>query len=585
MQIYNSKTRRKEEFVPIHPGEARIYACGPTVYNYFHVGNARPFIVFDVLRRYLEHRGYKVTFVQNFTDIDDKMIRRANEEGITVKELGDRFIAEYYKDAQALGIRPATVHPRATEHIPQIIALVQKLVDKGLAYEVNGDVYFDTAAFPGYGSLSGQNLEDLEAGARIEVDSAKKNPADFAVWKAQKPGEPAWPSPWGMGRPGWHIECSAMSMEYLGETFDIHCGGKDLLFPHHENEVAQSEGATGKPYVHYWMHNGFINVNNEKMSKSLGNFFTVRDILKEFDAEDVRMFMLSAQYRSPINFSREMIAQAHASLSRLYSARDQMVFLLEHAQDRPMNEDEQAFAARIKTYGERFDSAMDDDLNTADAIGALFEIVRDANVTLTAESSKAAIETALNALVSLCDVLGLMMKKAGELPADIQALADARVQARKDRDWKKSDELRDQLKTLGYIVEDTKGCVTPRRLSLRARAALPYAVCAVLAGAVLCVLICYACTFRRAEPDAYPLRGAYATTAPLTDAEKAQRINLNAATLEDLTTLPGIGPKTAQAILDMRAQLGSFRYIEELLHVRGIGQKTLLAIYDLIYVD
>ena len=349
MQIYNSKTRRKEEFVPIHPGEARIYACGPTVYNYFHVGNARPFIVFDVLRRYLEHRGYKVTFVQNFTDIDDKMIRRANEEGITVKELGDRFIAEYYKDAQALGIRPATVHPRATEHIPQIIALVQKLVDKGLAYEVNGDVYFDTAAFPGYGSLSGQNLEDLEAGARIEVDSAKKNPADFAVWKAQKPGEPAWPSPWGMGRPGWHIECSAMSMEYLGETFDIHCGGKDLLFPHHENEVAQSEGATGKPYVHYWMHNGFINVNNEKMSKSLGNFFTVRDILKEFDAEDVRMFMLSAQYRSPINFSREMIAQAHASLSRLYTARDQMFFLLEYAQDRPMNEDEQAFAARIKT--------------------------------------------------------------------------------------------------------------------------------------------------------------------------------------------------------------------------------------------
>ena len=456
MQIYNSKTRRKEEFVPIHPGEARIYACGPTVYNYFHVGNARPFIVFDVLRRYLEHRGYKVTFVQNFTDIDDKMIRRANEEGITVKELGDRFIAEYYKDAQALGIRPATVHPRATEHIPQIIALVQKLIDKGLAYEVNGDVYFDTAAFPAYGCLSGQNLEDLEAGARVDVDSAKKNPADFAVWKAQKPGEPAWSSPWGMGRPGWHIECSAMSMAYLGETFDIHCGGKDLLFPHHENEVAQSEGATGKPYVHYWMHNGFINVNNEKMSKSLGNFFTVRDILKEFDAEDVRMFMLSAQYRSPINFSREMIAQAHASLSRLYTARDQMSFLLEHAQDRPLNETEQAFVDRIKTYADRFDNAMDDDLNTADAIGALFEIVRDANVTLTADSSKAAIDTALNTLTSLCDVLGLMMKKGGELPADIQALADSRAQARKDRDWKKSDELRDQLKSLGYIVEDTK---------------------------------------------------------------------------------------------------------------------------------
>ena len=456
MQIYNSKNRRKEEFVPIHPGEVRMYACGPTVYDYFHIGNARPFIVFDVLRRYFEHRGYKVTFVQNFTDIDDKMIRRANAEGITVKELGDRFIKEYYQDAQALGVRPATVHPRATEHIPQIIALVQKLIDKGLAYEVNGDVYFDTAAFPAYGALSGQNLEDLEAGARVEVDNVKKNPADFAVWKAQKPGEPAWESPWGPGRPGWHIECSAMSMTYLGETFDIHGGGKDLLFPHHENEVAQSEGATGKPYVHYWMHNGFINVDNEKMSKSLGNFFTVRDILKEYDPEDVRMFMLSAQYRSPINFSREMIAQAHSSLSRLYTARDQMAFLLQHAPERALNAEEEAFAQRVQGYIAKFDSAMDDDLNTADAMGAIFELVKDANQSLNAESAKGAIESALNALTELCDVLGLLMKKAGDLPADIQALADARVQARKDKDWKKSDELRDRLKALGYTVEDTK---------------------------------------------------------------------------------------------------------------------------------
>ena len=456
MQIYNSKNRRKEEFVPIHPGEVRIYACGPTVYDYFHIGNARPFIVFDVLRRYFEHRGYKVTFVQNFTDIDDKMIRWANKEGITVKELGDRFIKEYYQDAQALGVRPATVHPRATEHIPQIIALVQKLIDKGLAYEVNGDVYFDTSAFPAYGALSGQNLEDLEAGARVEVDNVKKHPADFAVWKAQKPGEPAWESPWGMGRPGWHIECSAMSMTYLGETFDIHCGGKDLLFPHHENEVAQSEGATGKPYVHYWMHNGFINVDNEKMSKSLGNFFTVRDILKEYDAEDVRMFMLSAQYRSPINFSREMIAQAHSSLTRIYTARDQMQFLLQHAPERELNEEEKAFTARVQEYVNRFDSAMDDDLNTADAMGAVFELVKDANQTLTAESAAAAIRAALNALLELCDVLGLLMKKGGDLPADIQTLADARAQARKDKDWKKSDELRDQLKALGYTVEDTK---------------------------------------------------------------------------------------------------------------------------------
>ena len=284
MQIYNTQSRRKEEFVPLHEGQVNIYACGPTVYNYFHIGNARPFIVFDTLRRYLEHRGYDVRFVQNFTDIDDKMIRRANEEGITVKELGERFIKEYYHDADALGIERATVNPKATEHIPEIIALIQKLEEKGLAYACeNGDVYYNTQAFHGYGKLSGQNLEDLESGARIDIDPNKRHPMDFALWKAQKPGEPAWESPWGMGRPGWHIECSAMSMKYLGETIDIHCGGKDLVFPHHENEIAQSEGATGKPFVRYWMHNGFINVDNQKMSKSLGNFFTVRDIAKEFD--------------------------------------------------------------------------------------------------------------------------------------------------------------------------------------------------------------------------------------------------------------------------------------------------------------
>lgn len=456
MQIYNSKDRKKEEFVPIHPGEVRIYACGPTVYDFFHIGNARPFIVFDVLRRYFEHRGYKVTFVQNFTDIDDKMIRRANTEGITVKELGDRFIDEYYKDAKALGIRPATVHPRATEHIPQIIALVQKLIDKGLAYTVNGDVYFDTSKFPSYGSLSGQNLDDLEAGSRVKIDEEKKNPADFAVWKAQKPGEPAWESPWGMGRPGWHIECSAMSMTYLGETFDIHCGGKDLLFPHHENEVAQSEGATGKEYVHYWMHNGFINIDNEKMSKSLGNFFTVRDILKEFEAEDIRMFMLSAQYRSPINFSREMIAQAHSSLARLYAARDQLVFLLEHTDDHTDDKTSKLFDRRVSGYLERFDKAMDDDLNTADAMGAVFELVRDVNQNLSADSDKAAVKKALDALLEMCDVLGLLMKKNDSLPEDVQSIAAERELARKNKNWGRSDELRDQLKAMGYTVEDTK---------------------------------------------------------------------------------------------------------------------------------
>ena len=456
MQIYNSQTRKKEEFVPLHPGKVGIYACGPTVYNYFHVGNARPFIVFDVLRRYLAHRGYEVTFVQNFTDIDDKMIKRANEEGITVKELGDRFIAEYFKDAQALGIRPATVHPRATEHIEDIIKLVKTLQDKGYAYEVNGDVYFDTKKDSGYGKLSGQNLDDLEAGARIDVDDVKRNPADFALWKAQKPGEPAWDSPWGKGRPGWHIECSAMSMKYLGETFDIHCGGKDLLFPHHENEVAQSECATGKPFARYWMHNGFININNEKMSKSAGNFFTVRDILKEYEAEDVRMFMLSAQYRSPINFSRELIAQAHASLQRLYTARDNLAFLLKNAQAQPLTEAEKALLARVKEAADRFDAAMDDDLNTADAMGALFEIVREANVGLNAESSREAVETTLNTLLELCDVLGLLAKKQEDgLPEDIQRLADERAQARKEKNWKRSDELRDQIKAAGYMIEDT----------------------------------------------------------------------------------------------------------------------------------
>ena len=456
MQIYNSATRKKEEFVPLHEGKVGIYACGPTVYDYFHIGNARPFITFDVLRRYFEHRGYQVTFVQNFSDIDDKMIKRANSEGITVKELGDRFIQEYYKDASALGIRPATVHPRATEHIGEIIALVKTLQDKGFAYEVNGDVYFDVKKDPGYGKLSGQNLDDLEAGARIDVDDVKRNPADFALWKAQKPGEPAWESPWGMGRPGWHIECSAMSMKYLGETFDIHAGGKDLLFPHHENEVAQSECATGKPFARYWMHNGFINIDNEKMSKSLGNFFTVRDILKEYNPEDVRMFMLSAHYRNPVNSSREMMAQAHASLQRLYTARDNLLFLLKNAPDRPMNEEEKALLERAAQSAKRFDDAMDDDLNTADALGAIFEIVKDANVTLNDKSAKAAVEGALKALTDLTDVLGLLMKKADSgLPEEIQRLADERAQARKEKNWKRSDELRDALAAAGYIVKDT----------------------------------------------------------------------------------------------------------------------------------
>ena len=458
MVIYNSLTRRKEEFKPIHPGKVGIYACGPTVYDFFHIGNARPFITFDVLRRQFEREGYEVTFVQNFTDIDDKMIRRANEEGITVKELADRFIAEYYTDAKALGIHKATVHPRATEHIPQIIALVQKLIDNGHAYVgKTGDVYYRVSAFPGYGKLSGQSVDDREMGAseRLDVETDKENPADFVLWKAQKPGEPAWESPWGMGRPGWHVECSAMSMTYLGETFDIHCGGKDLLFPHHENEIAQSEGATGKPYVHYWMHNGFINIDNQKMSKSLGNFFTVRDIAKEYDLEAVRMFMLSAHYRSPINFSRDQIAAAHASLTRLYTARDQLRFLQEKAEDRPLNEEENALLERLQGYEKKFDAAMDDDLNTADAIGAIFELVRDVNTSLTAASARGAVQAALKSFSGLCDVLGLVQREADALPADIQQMVDDRAAARKAKDWKRSDELRDAIKAAGYILEDT----------------------------------------------------------------------------------------------------------------------------------
>ena len=463
MKIYNSQTRRKEEFVPIEPGKVRIYSCGPTVYNYFHIGNARPFIMFDLLRRYLEYRGYEVKFVQNFTDIDDKMIKRANEEGTTVEELGDRFIAEYFKDADALGVHRATVHPRATRHIGDIIGLIKRLEKNGLAYNVNGDVYFDTEAFPGYGKLSGQNLEDLEAGARIDVDDAKRHPMDFALWKAQKPGEPAWPSPWGMGRPGWHIECSAMSMKYLGETIDIHCGGKDLLFPHHENEIAQSEGATGKPFVHYWMHNGHINVDNQKMSKSLGNFFTVRDISKEFDLEAVRMFMISAHYRSPVNFSKEMIEQSKAALDRLYTARDNWTFLLDHAPERELNEAEQALIAKGREAVAKFDEAMDDDLNTADAIGAIFELVKEGNLAITADTARAAIKSTLSTLKEMTDVLGILARENDAIPDDIKALVEQRKQARAEKNWAESDRLRDEITARGFVLEDTPKGAKVRR--------------------------------------------------------------------------------------------------------------------------
>ena len=455
MKIYNSKTRKKEEFVPVHEGKVGMYVCGPTVYDFFHIGNARPLIIFDVLRRYLESIGYEVTFVQNFTDIDDKMIARANEEGVTVKELAERFIGEYYTDAEGLGVRAATVQPRATEHIPQIIALINKLIGKGLAYEQGGSVYYRVHAFERYGCLCGQKLEDLESGARVDVNEKKEDPLDFALWKAQKPGEPAWDSPWGKGRPGWHIECSVMSMEYLGETFDIHGGGKDLLFPHHENEIAQSEGATGRPYVRYWMHNGFISIDNEKMSKSEGNFFTVREISEEFDLENVRMFMLSAHYRSPVNFSREMIEQAAGALERLYSARDQLGFLKQSAEDREPNAAEMQLMQEADKALTKFDAAMSDDLNTADAIGALFELVREIFKLPPSGASLQALSKAEQSMLYMTDILGLLMKKADDIPAEIKEMLKERDAARKDKNWKLSDELRDAIQAAGYILEDT----------------------------------------------------------------------------------------------------------------------------------
>ena len=460
MMIYNTLSRKKEPFVPVHEGQVGIYACGPTVYNYFHIGNARPFIIFDTLRRFLKHLGYKVTFVQNFTDIDDKMIRRANEEGTTVEAIANRYIEEYFKDADALGVQRADVHPRATKHIGEIIALIKKLEKNGLAYATdNGDVYFDTQAWrSNYGKLIGQNLDDLESGARIEVGDIKRHPMDFALWKGQKPGEPAWKSPWGMGRPGWHIECSAMSMKYLGETFDIHCGGVDLIFPHHENEIAQSEGATGKPFARYWMHNGHINVDNRKMSKSAGNFFTVRDIAKEFDPEVVRMFMLSAQYRSPINFSRELLIQAKTALDRLYTARDNATFALEHAPERELNDAERVFIERAKAFEDRFDDAMCDDLNTSEALGVLFEYVRDMNTALSDANApcKQVIEAGLHSLnVMAHEILGLLMREADTTPDEIKQLVQARVEAKKAKNFAEADRLRAEILEKGYSVEDT----------------------------------------------------------------------------------------------------------------------------------
>lgn len=456
MKVYNTLTRKKEELVPITPGEIKMYVCGPTVYNYIHIGNARPLCIFDILRRYLEYRGYKVTFVQNFTDIDDKIIRRANEEHVDFSEISERYIKEFWTDADGLNVRHATVNPKATENIDAIIHIISTLIEKGYAYEAQGDVYFSTEKFKDYGKLSHQPLEDLEAGARIMVGEVKREPMDFAVWKAAKPGEPAWDSPWGKGRPGWHIECSAMNWRYLGDTIDIHCGGQDLIFPHHENEIAQSECFTGKPFAHYWMHNGYINVDNVKMSKSLGNFFTVRDVAEKYGYEPIRYLLISAQYRSPINYSTDIIEQCISALNRLYTCRDSLDFELKNASDAEHDGD-RAIIDGFGKYREQFIDAMDDDLNTADAIASIFELVRDINTNVVGKTpSKALVEGAISVFDELTGVLGLVYNRKTEtLDSDIEALIEARTNARKEKNWAEADRIRDQLKEMGIVLEDT----------------------------------------------------------------------------------------------------------------------------------
>lgn len=456
MRIYNSLTKSKEEFIPLIEGEVKMYVCGPTVYNFFHIGNGRTFIVFDTIRKYFEYRGYNVKFIQNFTDIDDKMISKANEESTSVKELGDRYINEYYKDADALNIKRATVNPRATEYIQDIVDFVKELIEKGYAYEVEGDVYFSTKKFHEYGKLSGQNLEDLQCGARINVDERKKDPMDFAVWKKQKSGEPAWESPWGMGRPGWHIECSCMAHKLLGETIDIHAGGTDLVFPHHENEIAQSEGRSGKPFARYWIHAAFLNVNNQKMSKSLNNFFTAREILEKYDVDVVRFLMLSGHYRTQLNFSLDLLDSAKSSVERLYNAISNLECLLEESLSDKLTDKEREYIKSLEVYREKYIEKMDDDFNTADAISVIFDLVRDVNTNVDINSSKELINFSASLIRELGEPLGILQKSTrGSLEEEIESLIEQRQKARKEKNWALSDKIRDDLKARGIVLEDT----------------------------------------------------------------------------------------------------------------------------------
>lgn len=456
MQIYNTMTRKKEELVPQVAGEVKIYACGPTVYNYIHIGNARPICAFDVLRRYLKYRGYKVTYVQNFTDVDDKIIKKANEEGVTAHEISEKYIAEYKKDAHGLNVMDADIHPKVTESMDIIIDIVKVLVEKGYAYESNGDVYFRTSKFKDYGKLSKMPIDELRAGARVDISEHKEDPLDFAVWKAAKPGEPYWESPWGKGRPGWHIECSAMSRHYIGSTLDIHCGGQDLIFPHHENEIAQSECATGCTLANYWMHNGYINVDNVKMSKSLGNFFTTREVAEKYGYEVIRYMMVQAHYRSPINYCLDLLNSCKASLERLYNCRETLDRAIANAEGGAVSSE--ATETFEKRKGE-FIKAMDDDLNTADAITAIFELARELNK-MSADNtvSKEQLEAGAKLFDELTDVLGILYNrdKKDEIPQNILELAEQRKQARKDKNFALADELRNRIAELGYVIEETR---------------------------------------------------------------------------------------------------------------------------------
>lgn len=461
MRIFNTMSRNKEEFVPFDEKEVKIYACGPTVYNYIHIGNARPLCVFDVLRRYMEYRGYNVKFVQNFTDIDDKIIKRANEEGIPFEEVSKKYIKEFWTDAHGLNFRDATVHPKATENIDEIINIIKALEEKGFAYAVNGDVYFRTLKFKEYGKLSHQPIEDLESGARIAVGEIKEDPLDFALWKGAKEGEPYWESPWGKGRPGWHIECSAMNRKYLGNTIDIHCGGQDLIFPHHENEIAQSECANGCTFSKYWMHNGYINVDNVKMSKSLGNFKTVREIADVYGYEVIRYFLISSHYRSPINYSLDIIEQCKSALERLYTCRNSLDFAIKNA-GKESSDDDKEIIVQLDKRREQFITAMDDDLNTADGLAAIFELTKDINTAILDKNvSKAVSQHAADLYDELCGVLGILYnRKENSLDSEIETLIEQRQEARKNKDWATADKIRDDLKAKGIILKDTPQGVT-----------------------------------------------------------------------------------------------------------------------------